>query len=657
MSLRSFLLGRPIPNGEEEEQKIGPLSGIPVLGLDALASAAYGPEAALTLLLVLGAASLHYIGPLMVAIVALLLVVQFSYRQTIAAYPDGGGSYSVARENLGTKPSLLAASALMFDYLLNVAVAISAGVGALVSAVPALFPFMLLLCLALLALLTVVNLRGIRTTGALFMSPTYLFVGCLGITFAVGLVKTLAAHGHPQAVVAPPPLPASTATASLWLLAHAFANGCTAMTGVEAVSNGVPLFREPRTRNAQRTLAAIIGILVTLLLGEAWLCHTYGIGATPPGRPGYQSVLSQLVAAVAGRGVFYYVSIGAIVTVLCLSANTSFAGFPRICRLLALDGYLPAGFAHSGRRLVYSTGIIVLSLLSAALLIAFGGVTDRLIPLFAVGALSAFTLSQAGMVQHWRRMGGDKGRRYRWVNGVGAAATAVTLCVVAVAKFTEGAWLTFIFIPLTYTLLRGTRAHQARVASVISVDKPMEAGTLEPPVVVVPIKHLDQMVEKGLRFAMSISSEVHAVQVRAHPEECENLEARWPAQVEQPLRTAGQPVPKLVVLQSSYRSLVDPLLGYVRGLAAAHPNRFVAVLVPEFIERRWYHYILHSHTATLLKMMLLFRGGPQVVVINAPWYLRERRRRPVGIATSPRTARSRASGRRRGSTRSPAGLA
>ncbi|OJH38033.1 APC family permease [Cystobacter ferrugineus] len=636
MSLTRLLFGRPIPNGEEEEERIGSLAGIPVLGLDALASAAYGPEAALTVLLVLGTGGLRYIVPLMLVIVAVLLIVQFSYRQTIAAYPDGGGSYSVARENLGRKSAMLAAAALALDYILNVAVAISAGVGALVSAVPALFPHMLLLCLALLALLTLVNLRGVRTTGLIFMSPTYLFVGCLGVTLLVGMVKVLGAHGSPQPVVQPSPLPAGISSASLWLLAHAFASGCTAMTGVEAVSNGIPIFREPRTHRAQRTLAAIVGILVALLGGVALLSHAYGIGATPPGQEGYQSVLSQLIAAVAGRGAFYYVGIAAIVSVLCLSANTSFADFPRVCRVLALDGYLPAAFAHAGRRMVYSTGIIILSLLSGALLVVFGGVTDHLIPLFAVGALSAFTLSQTGMVLHWRRVGGERARRFIWVNGVGAVTTGVTLCVVAVAKFTEGAWLTLVFIPLAYLLFRATHAHYTRVERVTAANRPMEVGPLSPPVVVVPMKRLDQVTEKGLRFALTISPEVHAVQVRAHPRECGDLAARWKSHVEEPLRSAGLPMPRLVVLDSTYRQLVDPLLGYVRELSAAHPESFIAVIVPELIERRWYHFLLHSHTATLLKMMLLFRGGPRVVVINAPWYLRERRRSAASTSMPPR---------------------
>ena len=638
MSLKEWLFGKPIPNDEAEEEKIGPLEGIPVLGLDALASPAYGPEAALTVLLVLGASGSRYIAPIIAIIAVLLLIVQFSYRQTIAAYPDGGGSYSVARANLGRKPALLAAAALALDYVLNVAVAISAGVGALVSAIPGLFHHMLPLCLVLLGLITLVNLRGIRTAGKLFMAPTYLFVACLGTTFLVGLVKVVSAGGHPVPVEPPPHLPAGTATASLWLLMRAFASGCTAMTGVEAVSNGVPIFRQPSVRGAQRTLASIVGILVLLLAGVALLCHAYGIGATPPGQAGFQSVLSQLVGAVAGRGVFYYVTSASILVVLCLSANTSFADFPRLCRMLALDGYLPASFAHAGSRLVYSTGIIILSLLAGVLLVAFGGVTDHLIPLFAVGAFSAFTVSQFGMVAHWRRSQEPRAKHYLMVNAVGGTATGLTLAVVAVSKFSEGAWMTFVFVPLAVLLFHTTRRHHEKVEKAIETEQPMRVVQAAAPVVVVPLKRLDLVTEKGLQFALTISPDVHAVQVRAQPEECEELRACWKRRVEAPFRAAGLPVPELVVLRSTYRQVVDPLLGYIHKLAAAHPDRFIAVLVPELIEHRWYHYLLHSHTATVLKMMLLFRGGPQVVVISAPWFLRERKRPFTRALRSPGTS-------------------
>ena len=399
------ILGRPLANQEEDEQKVGVFAGIPMLGLDALSSAAYGPEAALTILLPLGAMGLGYLAPITAVILVLLAILFFSYRQTIAAYPSGGGSYTVAKENLGTWPGLLAAAALLLDYILNVAVGISAGIGALVSAVPGLHNYTLALCLVTLLLVAFINLRGVRESGAAFALPTYLFVGTLLTVLVVGVAKTFLAHGSPHAVTPPPALHPSVGAVSLWLLLRSFASGCTAMTGVEAVSNGVPAFKTPGVVNAQRTLAAIVVLLGILLAGIAFLAHVYHIGATDPDKPEYQSMISQLVSAVMGHGLFYYVTIGSVLAVLSLSANTSFADFPRLCRLIAQDDFLPHAFANRGRRLVYTWGIAILTTFAALLLIAFGGITDRLIPLFAVGAFLAFTLSQAGMVVHWKQGG------------------------------------------------------------------------------------------------------------------------------------------------------------------------------------------------------------------------------------------------------------
>ena len=380
MSLGEWLFGRPLETREEDQQRIGVVAGIPMLGLDALSSAAYGPEAALTLLIPLGAVGVWYLGPITLLIVVLLFIVYFSYRQTIPAYPHGGGSYTVACENLGTFPGLLAAAALLLDYVLTVAVGISAGVGALVSAVPALHPHMLSLCLAILGLITLVNLRGVRESGIMFMVPTYLFIVTLLGVIAIGLYETIMAGGKPVPVEAPP-LPTGVEAIGAWILVRAFASGCTAMTGVEAVSNGVAAFRQPCVDHARRTLTVIIVLLAVMLGGIAYLCQVYEIGATEPEGTGYQSVLSQLVAAVVGKGVFYYITIGSVLAVLSLSANTGFADFPRLCRVIAQDGFLPSGFAHRGRRLVYSQGIFILALLSGVILVAFGGITDRLIPL------------------------------------------------------------------------------------------------------------------------------------------------------------------------------------------------------------------------------------------------------------------------------------
>lgn len=625
-SLRELLLGRPLRTEEQQVERIGVLRGIPVLGLDALASSAYGPEAALTILLPAGALAPWYLRPISLAILVVLALVYLSYRQTIGAYPDGGGSYTVAGQNLGELPGLLAASALSIDYILNVAVAIAAGVGAIVSAVPPLLPFTLPVCLVILAFITLVNLRGVREAGLVFMAPTYLFVACLGGTVVLGCVKALLAHGAPQPVVQPrgARFEAGATVVSLWLLFRAFASGCTAMTGVEAVSNAVPIFREPRVRSAERTLTAIVGILACCLAGIAYLAGLYHIRATPPGAPGYESVLSQLVAAVGGRGVFYYVAVGSMVTVLALSANTSFADFPRLCRLLARDGYLPAEFAQLGRRLVYSEGIVVLATLSGLILIAFGGITDRLIPLFAVGAFLAFTMSQLGMVAHWRRQG--RGHTHKVIlNAAGALGTGITLLVITVSKFTEGAWITVLVIPALVALFLQVWRVQKRADRAVEEAGALVFGHPKPPIVLVPLKRLDRVAQKGLRFAVSISSDVVAIHVRGPDEGMTDdlLDAQWEERVAKPARAAGFPPPGLVNLTSPYREFLEPLLKHVRQVAADHPERYVAVLVPELIERRWYHFLLRSHRSTFLKGLLLLRGGPQIVVINTPWYFRD----------------------------------
>src|SRR5271154_5248830 len=444
MSFTDSIIGKPLATSEERAEHIGVAAGIPIFGLDGLTSAAYGPEAAMTLLIPLGVAGVEYGWRIIAAILILLVIVFFSYRQTISAYPHGGGSYTVASENLGEKAGLLAAAALMIDYVLTAAVGISAGVGALVSAVPSLQRQTLSLCLGILILITIINLRGVQETGGVFLLPTYIFIACLLGLIAVGIFKALMAGGHPVPVIVPPKLTGITGSVSAWLLLRTFSSGCTAMTGVEAVSNGVMAFREPSDKCAKRTLTIIIGILMVMLLGIAYLVPAYGIAATDPGLPGYDSVLSQLLAAVTGRGAFYWLSIVSILVVLSLSANTAFADFPRLARAIAQNGYLPHAFVIRGRRLVFAQGVYALALLTGLLLTIFGGVTDRLIPLYAVGAFLAFTLSQAGMVMHWRRTGGPGARKSMFVNGLGAFATAITTAVVLVAKFTEGAWITVV---------------------------------------------------------------------------------------------------------------------------------------------------------------------------------------------------------------------
>jgi hypothetical protein len=358
-----------------------------------------------------------------------------------------------------------------------------------------------------------------------------------------------------------------------------------------------------------------------MLAGIAYLCRAYGIGATEPGQPGYESVLSQLVGAVVGRGAAYYVSIGSVLAVLALSANTGFADFPRLCRVVAQDGYLPSSFAHRGRRLVYSRGILVLAALSAAILVAFGGITDNLIPLFAVGAFLAFTLSQAGMVEHWRRAGGPHSRKAMAINAAGAACTAVTLVVVLVSKFLEGAWVMILLIPALLALFTGIRAHYRSVARQVATDVPLDARGLEPPLALLPIRGWSSITRKALRFALEISPEVYALHIADDETAMLALEDGWARNVQEPAREAGLPPPKLIVVYSPYRRLYGPLKGVVSDLQRTHAGRDIAVIVPELVGTRWFHYILHNQTAALIKAYLLFSGFRRVVVINVPWYL------------------------------------
>ncbi len=620
MAILDFLLGSPLATSDERAERIGPLSGIPIFGLDALSSAAYGPEAALTLLIPLGAAGVAYILPISISIVILLTIVFFSYRQTIEAYPGGGGSYTVARHNLGVFPGLLAAAALMIDYILVVAVGISAGVGALVSAMPSLEPHTLALCLSILALVTLINLRGVRETGVIFLFPTYLFVGTLMIAIVIGVVRTLANGGHPAPVIPPPAAQKAVAAASAWLLLKAFASGCTAMTGVEAVSNGVRAFREPTAKNARSTLAIIIGLLILMLLGIAYLVKVYQVAATDPGAPGYQSVLSMLVAAVTGKGPFYYVTIGGILLVLALSANTAFADFPRLCKIISQDGFLPRSFGSRGRRLVYSQGIYVLAALSGVLIVVFGGVTDRLIPLFAVGAFLAFTLSQTGMVFHWRRIGGRRAHRSMLVNGVGALATAITVVVVLVAKFVEGAWITFLLVPGLLAIMIAVRRHYHTVSMAVMSQSPLELGSFEPPLVVVPMDHWSNIAKRAITFALTISPEVTVLHIESG-EHTSYLKQEWVTFVDQPVQQLGMCPPKLVLLPSPFRFVINPLVDYVLDLAQHNPKRQIAVVIPEIVERRWYYHLLHNQRGTALKSMLYFKGNGRIIVVNVPWYV------------------------------------
>jgi len=624
MKWMDLLFGKPLRTSEERAEEIGPVAGVSIFGLDALSSAGYGPEAALTILLPLGALGLYYIVPISTAIIILLTIVYFSYLQTIGAYPQGGGSYTVAHENLGKNAGLLAAAALMIDYILVVAVGISAGVGALVSAIPKLQPHILGLCLGILFFIALVNLRGMREAGAVFMLPTYLFVGTLGIAILIGIARVLMSGGHPAPIVPPHPLPPPKAMLGIWLLLQAFASGCTAMTGVEAVSNGVRAFREPRTKNARITLTIIIGILILLLAGIAYLAKVYHIGATDPGQPGYESVLSQMLGAMAGKGIFYYVSIAAILLVLAFSANTAFADFPRLCQIVARNKYLPTSFASRGRRLVFTQGIVVLAFFAGTLLIIFNGITDRLIPLFAIGAFMAFTLSQAGMVVHWKRVGGRGAVHSRLINGLGAIATLATVVIVLVAKFVEGAWITVLLIPALLILMKSVRKHYARIEKAVKSETPLDLENRTPPVVIVPIAGWNKITKKALCFALKLSPDIKAIHVAAEDERedlCESLKTRWKHLVVEPATQAGLTPPALEIVTSPYRQVLSPIVKIAQREAKAHPERQIAVVIPELVEHRWYNYFLHNQRAAVLKAKLYFLENPRIIVINVPWYV------------------------------------
>lgn len=627
MSFRDIILGRPLASSEARNQELTVVTGVPVLGLDAMASTGYGPEAALTMLVPLGVLGLRYYPFLVVAIVANLFTLYLSYRQTAEAYPNGGGAYVVAKDNLGTACGVSAAVALMLDYVLNVAVGIAAGIGAVVSAVPALHPYTLLLCLVVLLTLTVLNLRGVRESGLVFTVPVLAFVVCLGITLAIGAVQALHAGGHPRPVIAPPALPPPVASVSTWILLGAFANGCTAMTGIEAVSNGVPLFRPPTVPRAHQTLTAIAAILGVLLLGLAYLCPAYRIGAMSERQPGYQTVLSQLVAAIAGRGAFYYASLACIFVVLTYSAQTSFADFPRVCRLLADDRFLPPAFANRGRRLVFSHGIVVLAILSTVLLVVFGGVTEALIPLFAVGAFTAFVLSQVGMVVHWYR----RRSRRAWLrlacNAIGAATTSVALVVIVVAKFVDGAWVTIVVAPALVLLLYQIRRHYRKVARQVAEPLPLQPPDWQPPVVIVPIDGWNRPAERAVQFGLLLSDDVTAVHVVGETEDKERLEKEWAEKVQIRARDLpGASAPQLEIIESPYRRRYQPILDFVDATKKRRPDRLIAVVIPELAEPHWYEFVLDNWYGAALRALLYAKEDERTVVVNVPWRLSDERR-------------------------------
>jgi amino acid transporter len=626
MKFFDVLFGRPLASHEAHAEHIGVAAGIPIFGLDGLTSAAYGPEAAMVLLIPLGLWGVqHYLLPIFGFILTLLTILYLSYRQTIEAYPNGGGSFTVASENLGDGAGLLAAAALMIDYILTAAVGLSAGVTALVSAIPKLHHYQLVMCLFILVVIAVINMRGVKETGAVFMLPTFLFVGTLLATIAVGVFHSLMSGGHPLAVTAPPPPDFSqiqkfTPLLMMWLLMKAFSNGCAAMTGVEAVSNGVQAFKEPRSRNANRTLTVIIGMLIILLFGLSYVARAYGVTAMDPDASNYQSVLSIEVAAVFGRGWFYYGTMGAVLAALSFSVNTAFADFPRMARAIAGKDYLPHVFLLRGRRLLFSHGIYALTGFTALILILFEGVTDRLIPLYAIGAFLAFTLSQSGMVVHWHRTPDAPHRHLKmFVNGLGAVATGVALLIILVTKFMYGAWVTVLLVPFLIACMLAVKHHYIRVKNETSDPTPLRLTGLEPPIVIIPMARWDKITEKAMRFGLLMSPVVKVVHVDS--DDADMLSSVWEEMVLKPIRESSMPEPELVTVKSSYRTILSPLMDYVLKLEDENPGRKIAVLLPELVVRHWWENLLHNQRVQLLKLLLLLKGNQRLVVVNIPWYL------------------------------------
>jgi len=603
-SLKQVLVGKPIPSHLAHHERLTKATGLAVLSSDALSSVAYATEEILRVLILAGIGALWLATPVGLVIAGLLLIVAFSYRQTIYAYPSGGGAYIVAKENISMNAGLVAGAALLTDYILTVAVSIAAGVAALTSAVPRWHINRIEMCLGLVALIAIGNLRGIRESGRIFSVPTYFFLVTMFGLIGAGAFQVLtgataaaeaAATGGPSGVV-----PLTT-----FLVLRAFANGCTAMTGVEAVSNGVPAFKPPESRNAATTLLIMAGLCVTLFMGVTLLAHAFGIIPNDE-----ETVVSQLAREVfGGRGLAYYLVQAATMLILVLAANTAYADFPRLASIMARDRYLPRQFMNQGDRLAFSNGIVALSLLASGLLYVFGGDTHSLIPLYMIGVFISFTLSQGGMFLKWRRERAPGWLAHAVVNGTGALLTAVVLVVVAMTKFAEGAWIIIAIIPLLVVHFRSVRRHYETVAEQLSLTgwtpQPRPKNT-----VIVPIGGVHRAVLAALEYAKSLSDDVRALYVDVDPHTTEEIRKQWEAW--------GQGVP-LIVLTSPYRSLMEPLLEYIETVEQEHPDHFVTVLLPEFVPKRWWHHLLHNQRALLIKGALLFK--PKTVVTSVPFHL------------------------------------
>jgi len=600
--LKRLLVGSPISTAHAEHERLSRVTGLAVLSSDALSSVAYATEEILRVVMVGGAAALSLATPVGVVIALLLLIVAFSYRQTIFAYPSGGGAYLVAKDNLGDTPALVAAAALLIDYTLTVAVSIAAGVAALTSAFPSLHVSRVELSLIFMVVLAVGNLRGIRESGRIFSVPTYFFIGGILVLLGVGAWRAFTGS------LVPVPDHAAALPVhelGLFVILTAFANGCTAMTGVEAVSNGVPAFRKPESRNAAYTLVVMAVLGVTMFMGITLLAHAYQVVPNDT-----ETVVSQIARAVfGGRGWAYYTIQAGTMLILVLAANTAYADFPRLASIVSRDRYLPRQFMNQGDRLAFSNGIVVLSTCAGILLVLFGGDTHALIPLYMIGVFVSFTLSQFGMVIHWRRMREPGWRTSAVINGFGAIVTAIVLVIVATTKAAEGAWIIILLIPALVVLFRATRQHYDHVASQLSLHEFTQLPKLKN-IVLLPLSGVHRAVLQALHYAHTLSDDVRALYVATDPQSLAIVRAEW--------EQWGEGVP-LVVLDSPYRSVLEPLINYINDLEAREPEAYVTIVLPEFVPARWWQHLLHNQRALILKGTLLFR--PNTVVTNVPFHL------------------------------------
>jgi len=605
-ALKRVMVGTPIPTSLAKHERLSRVTGLAVFASDALSSVAYATEAILLILILAGTAGLHLSLPIGLGIAALVAIVVTSYRQAILAYPQGGGAYVVTRENLGRYPSLVAGAALLIDYVLTVAVSVAAGIAAITSALPALYPYRVGLCVAGVVLVGLANLRGIRESGRLFAAPTYLFIGAYLLMIGTGLARWLWTGGPGALPPAGPEVFPGGEQLTLFLVLRAFASGCAALTGIEAVSDGVPAFRAPEAENARAVLAVLGVILVVLFLGITFLVTTLGLVPLET-----ETINSQLAHRVFGDSPPYYLVQGVTTLILVMAANTSFADFPRLAFFLARDRFLPRQLANRGDRLAYSNGIIILGLLSILLLMVFGGDTHALIPLYAVGVFLSFTLKQASMVRYWVRRRGPGWLGGTSVQGVGATATGVVVLVIAVTKFTHGAWLVIALIPCLVLVFLAIHRHYEDVALQLSVDGLEPEPAAAAPIVLVLIGDVHRGVLAALRYARALSPAARAVYVEVDHDHTRRMEEKW--------AKWGSGTP-LVVLRSPYRSVVGALLEYLDHLQQQAPGQLVTIILPEFVPARFWQHLLHNQTALMIKGALLFRQG--VIVTNVPYHLK-----------------------------------